>query len=191
MAWQTIRYQLTSVCPMLMHNGQLANPANKWAKLMKQISSKRAKTDADHEEMARIEFLGGLYLNEQGPVIPANVIDATLTNAARKMKEGQLAKSGLFCVAHATLVYDGPRTANLLWADERFRDQQIVKVNGKSSILRTRPIFSQWQTTVELSIEDGVINPARVTDWMHIAGTLIGFLDWRPRYGRFESERLG
>ena len=58
MAWQTLRYQLTSSSDMLLHNGQMANPLNKWAKLMKQISSKRAKTDADYEEMARIEFLG-------------------------------------------------------------------------------------------------------------------------------------
>ena len=70
MAWQTLKYKLTSSSDMLLHNGQMANPLNKWAKLSRQISSKRAKTDADYEEMARIEFFASLYMAADGPVLP-------------------------------------------------------------------------------------------------------------------------
>lgn len=189
MAWQAVSYKLTSVCPMLMHNGQTANPLNKWAKLMKQISSKRAKTDADYEEMARIEFMAGLYMAADGPVIPANVIDAMMINAAKKSKEGHFAKSGVFCVQHARLEYDGPRAADELWQDERFRHVALVRVQT-SRVARTRPVFNNWSTTVTLNFEPSIINAARIDDWMLIAGTQVGIGDWRPQHGRFGAERL-
>lgn len=189
MAWQTLRYQLTSSAPLLMHNGQMANPLNKWAKLMKQTSSKRAKTDADHEEMARIEFLASLYMAPEGPVLPSFVLDATLVNGAKKSKEGMAAKSGAFCLEHALLEYDGPRTAEELWADEQFRHVSLVRV-GTAKVVRTRPVFNEWRAVVSVNIEDTIINPARVDDWWKVAGTQVGMCDWRPQHGRFQAHRL-
>ena len=190
MAWLAVSYQLKSVCPLLMHNGQMADPLNKFAKSMKQISSKRAKTDADYEEMARIEFMAGLYMSADGPVFPANVIDATLIAAAKKSKEGQSAKSGVFCVNHAPLMYEGPRAADELWKDERFRHVALVRV-GMARVARTRPKFEQWSAIVELNYEPAIINPVRIDDWMTIAGSQVGLCDWRPQHGRFTAERVG
>lgn len=189
MAWQALNYKLTSVCPMLMHNGQAADPLNKWAKLMKQISSKRAKTDADHEEMARIEFMASLYMSTEGPIIPASNIDAMLVHAAKKSKEGQAAKSAIFCAKHAPLIYDGPRMADDLWADERFRDRHPVRVQN-ARVMRTRPKFEQWEAIVELNYEPTLINPARIDEWMIVAGSQIGVNDWRPQHGRFGAKRI-
>lgn len=189
MAWQTLRYQLTSSSDMLMHNGRMANPTDKFAKALKQISSKRAKTDADHEEMARIEFLASLYMAADGPVIPAEVLDAVLVNGAKKSKEGMTAKSGAFCLEHARLEYDGPRTADALWADERFRHVALVRV-GTAKVVRTRPIFTEWTAIVSVNIENTIVNPARVDDWFSIAGTQVGIGDWRPQHGRFQAIRL-
>ena len=113
--WKTLHFKLASDSPMIMHSGRTANPLDPFAKALKQISSKRKKTDADHAELARIEFLAGLYLGPDGPVIPARNVDAMLINAAKKNREGPLAKSGVFCVGDAPLQYDGPRTAEELW----------------------------------------------------------------------------
>jgi hypothetical protein len=55
MAYQTLRFKLISVAPLLCHNGQLADPLNDIARQMKKISSKREKTDTDLEELARLE----------------------------------------------------------------------------------------------------------------------------------------
>lgn len=189
MAWQTVQYQWKSSCAALMHNGQTADPLNKWAKALKQVSGKRAKTDADYEEMARIEFLAGLYLDKGVPVWPSYVIDAIVVNAAKKSKEGQLAKSGVFCLEHAPLEYDGPRDAGELWCDERFRHSAIVRV-GMARVSRMRPVFNEWSAIVTLSVETSVVNPARIDDWMHAAGTVVGVGDWRPQYGRFTATRL-
>ncbi len=189
MAWQTLKYKLTSSAPLLMHNGQTADPTNKWAKLLKQTSSKRKKTDADYEEMARVEFLAALYLDPNGPIIPAKVIDSLVVNAAKKTRDGMTAKSGVFCLEHARLDYDGPRNANDLWADECFRFSALVRV-GQARVARMRPIFNQWSTVITLQTEDTLVNPARVDEWMAVAGSQVGLCDWRPQYGRFTAERL-
>lgn len=189
MAWTTVQYRLTSSVPLIMHNGQTADPTNHFAKEIKQISGKRNKTDADYEEMARIEFLAGLYVTKDGPVIPSKVIDGVLIAAAKKSREGTIAKSGAFCPEHAALEYDGPRTPEALWDDERFRFSAIVRIRS-ARINRMRPIFASWSCTVPVSYEDTLINLRQVDDWMAIAGTQIGIGDWRPKYGRFTAERL-
>jgi len=184
-----MQYRLTSSAPLLMHNGQTADPLNKFAKSLKKISSKRVKTEADYEEMARIEFLAGLYLSPDGPVIPAHVVDSMIVNAAKKSKEGMIAKSAVFCANHAPLEYEGPRDADALWKEDRFRHVAIVRV-GTARVARTRPVFGQWSCVVEVQVETSLVNPARVDEWMQVAGAQVGVGDWRPQYGRFTAQRL-
>src|SRR3990167_306808 len=140
MALKTVQYQFSSSAPLLSHNGQTADPTNKWSKSIKQISSKRVKTDADYEEMARLEFFAGLYLGPDGPIIPNYVIDSLIINAAKKSREGPTAKSGCLCLEHARLEYEGPRTPDKLWEDEEFRFSALVRVS-QARISRMRPIF--------------------------------------------------
>jgi hypothetical protein len=189
MAWKTATYKLTSSAPLIQHNGQTSDPLNKWSKSIKQISSKRNKTDADYEEMARLEFMAGLYLDEAGPIIPSFLIDAMVVNGAKKSKEGPSAKSGCFCPKHAKLEYDGPRSVNELWECETFRFSRRVRV-GQASVQRMRPIFESWSAEVTLQYEDTLANLSRIDAWMAVAGTQVGIGDWRPQYGRFTVERL-
>ena len=184
MAWQTLEYRIASVSPMIVHNGQLADPLNKWVKAMKLIHAKRKKTDADLLELARLEFLGSLYMDEHGPILPDFMIEATMLNAAKKTKEGPLAKSGLFCTEHAPLIYDGPRSATELWNDDRFHFSSMVRV-GQSKVSRMRPIFPSWGAIIKLSYEDGIISEGRINEWVVTGGLQVGLGDWRPRYGRY------
>ncbi len=189
MAWQTITYRLTSDCPMLMHNGQTADPLNHWSKQMKSISGKRKKTDADYEELAKIEFMAALYIDKTGPIVPAANVDSMLVNAAKKLREGPLVKSGVFCLKNASLEYDGPRDPDGLWNAETFRHVAIVRVQ-MARVARTRPVFNEWAADVSLNIEDSLVNPAQVDAWMNVAGSQIGLGDWRPQHGRFTAVRL-
>ena len=109
MPWQEQIVQLTSTAPLLMHNGQLCDPMNKWARSMKLISGKQKKTDADQVALSRLEFLGGLYVNGTGPCLPAEMVMSTLINAAKKRKEGPRAKSGRDVDQSADWAYKGPR----------------------------------------------------------------------------------
>jgi hypothetical protein len=190
MAWKTLTFRITGDAPLIMHNGSLADPLSKGAKQLKQVSSKRKKTDADFERMAEIEFKNGLYIDEdRGPVIPGENIEATIYNAAKITKEGKIAKSACFVPKAAVLQYDGPRDADGLWQDERFRNSAGVKV-GMSRVMRTRPIFHDWSAIVEIEYEDSVVNEEQVERWVVSGGTQVGLCDWRPKFGRFTAEKL-
>lgn len=187
--WKKAKYHLTGSAPFIPHNGHLADPTNKWAKLMKQITSKRNKTDADYEEMARIEFLGGLYMGPDGPVIPASNVEAFLIGAAKKRSEGNLAKAGMFVDIHAPLMYTGPRTADGLWNDDSFRFSKGVTIS-RARVMRMRPIFKEWGAVIEVNYDDEQINLATLDTWVKIAGEVIGLGDWRPKFGRFEATKV-
>lgn len=182
-------YHLKSVGPMLMHNGHLADPTNKFAKAMKTISGKRAKTEADFEELARLEFLGGLYMGKNGaglvPVIPPQNVRGMLIRAARKRKEGKQAEAGIFILDNSYLEYEGPKDADALWEDESYRHRAIVVV-GRNRVARTRPMFPEWEAKVKVTYDDEVVSESQLDEWFDIAGHIIGLGDWRPQFGRFE-----
>lgn len=121
MSYQRLRFKLIGVSPLVMHNGRLANPLDPMATVLKAVSGKQAKTDANFEELARIEFQGGLYVGEDAPCIPGELIEATLIAAAKKSKRGPAAKAGLLSDGNHQLAYDEPRSPDALWGDERFR----------------------------------------------------------------------
>lgn len=189
MAWQKLQFRLTGDAPMIQHNGQTADPLNRFSKALKAISSKRKKTDSDLEELAHLEFLAGLYMSEDGPIIPPMVIDACIIDAAKKNRESVLAKSGFFTVGNSIMEYNGPRSAEELWKDDRFHLSVPVRVQT-ARVIRTRPIFNEWALVTNVQYEDSVVNAATVSGWFNIAGALVGLGDWRPRFGRFQAQRL-
>jgi len=173
--------------PMLMHNGDLANPMNSTAKAMKKISSKRKKVDADYEELAKLEFFGGLYLNkERQVVLPAYLLKAVIVNGAKKHREGPAAKPGLFVVGNPRLQYDGPQDVDGLWENESFRDQRMVAIQ-RNKILRTRPIFEDWSVEFEVEINPDLVQSEMVARWIESAGFECGIGDCRPEFGRFTA----
>ena len=99
------------------------------------------------------------------------------------------AKSGAFCLEHARLEYDGPRTADDLWADERFRHVALVRVGNAASpaparTLRMVGYCLRQHRRAQLSI------PRALMTGSTIAGTQVGIGDWRPQHGRFQAQRL-
>lgn len=189
MSYKRLAFKLTGVAPLVMHNGRLANPLDPISKALKAVTGKRAKTDADFEEMARIEFLGGLYVGDDGPCIPGELIEAVIIAAAKKVKRGPQAKAGLLSDGNHRLEYAGPREPDALWADERFRLVAGVRV-GQARVMRTRPVFRDWSAEIFVDYLPGQLNPAEVAEMVRTAGEIVGLGDWRPRFGRFTAETL-
>lgn len=171
---------------LLMHNGQLADPLNEWSKLIKEKTSIRKKSDADHMRIAELEFQGGLYFDEKlGPVLPGHLIDAAITAGARKKKLGTIFESCVHTVEDVyKLEYDGPRTREGLWADVRFRDRRGAGVQ-QSRVIRTRPKFSNWSVSFDLELFPCELNPGNLEQAIVDAGIYTGFGDFRPRFGLF------
>ena len=186
----TQRYKLTGVSPLLMHNGRLADPLNPHAKAMKEISSIRKKSDEDYEELARREWVGGMYEDDEGyPCLPAEAINATIIEGARKSKLGKQFAPAVFVDKDARLKIGDSRKAAELWGDDRYRDTRSVKVTT-NKVSRTRPRFEKWSAEIEVQINTDIVNPGQVTKALEDAGLLVGLLDYRPRYGRFEVEAI-
>lgn len=187
---KTVKFRLTGTTPLIVHNGQLADPLNHFAKAMKEVTSKRKKVDADHERLAELEFKGSLYVDQnKRPVLPSEGIEAIVVAGAKKLKEGPAAKAGVICRKNPLIQYDGPATADELWLDETFRICRMVKV-GTARVMRTRPIFNNWIVDVELDINTDLVNESQVLNWLKAAGTQCGAFEWRPKYGLFTVEKL-
>lgn len=190
---------------ILLHNGQTADPRNHYAKQMKAISSKRKKTDADLDQLAKVEWFAGLYLGKvtkdgtkyATTTIPSHVLESCFVAGAKKSKRGVQAKSGLFVDSQAVLEFEGKPEGDL--SEEQLQqalddlyesgDHSLcvgVKV-GQSKVMRTRPCFSDWSAEVDVEYDDAVMTFGDVKDIIEDAGRLVGVGDWRPKYGRFEA----
>lgn len=188
----TLRIHLQGVSPLLCHNGQTADPRNTYAKAMKAISSKRKKTDADFDELARLEWLAGLYRFGDELVIPDYVLESTMIAGAKKSKRGPQAKCGLFFTDHAVLEFDGKpdaiddATLADMFVSGEFTHTVGVRV-GQAKVMRTRPIFRNWSCVITAQYDPDVLNQRDVEELAVDAGRLVGLGDWRPKHGRFTA----
>lgn len=182
--YQSLQFRITGVSPLLMHNGQLVDPLNPHSRSIAEITKKRKKTDADHEEVSRREFFGSLYVSNGQPCIPAEMIEAALIKGAMKEKRGPAAKAGIIVENNANLEYDGPRDPSELWSEPRFRLRVAARI-GQQKVMRTRPRFDPWSAEIFIKYLTSLVNHGEVRDWLATAGEQIGIGDWRPRFGRF------
>ena len=180
------RLDITGQAPLLMHNARLSDPLDPIAREMKKISGKRTKTDSDHEELARLEFLGGIYYNEEsGVYVPGANLWATLIGGGKITKQGTAVQRGLIVSDNAlTLIYNGPSTPEELYAHGEFTSRLSVKV-GQNRVMRTRPMFEDWRLNAEIQVDETVLNLDSVVELARNAGEMVGLGDYRPSYGRF------
>ncbi len=184
-----VRLTMVGSNPLLMHNAQLSDPLADITKKLKKVSSKRIKTEADHDEMARYEFEGGLYFDKEvGPYIPGANIHACLIKAAKMTRQGPAVERGVVVPNEFNILgYIGPRTIDELWEDKNFVSRLSVGVTT-SRVMRTRPEFRQWSLEAEIIVDDGQLDLEQFSAIAKKAGEMIGLGDYRPRFGRFTSE---
>lgn len=183
------RLTLTGTAPLLMHNSRLADPLNPITKALKKVTSKRQKTDDDHEDIARLEHAGSLYHDEKfGPYIPGQNVERCLVDGARLSKLGVKVQRGVFITSDVNPIqFRGPRTIDALWADENFRHMASVKI-GTSRTMRCRPRFAEWSMEADGILDPNILDLSDLESIAETAGLVIGIGDWRPRFGRFTSE---
>jgi hypothetical protein len=185
-----VKIELTGQRPLLMHSSVLADPLHAVTRELAKLTCKRNKTIADHEAIARVEWGGSLWLSDGKPCLTAEAIEATFVAAAKTRNKGKIATAGFYCNGPSLLQYDGPTTAEELWADVTYRLRSSVTVNGRSRTMRTRPRFPEWKAVVEAEFLTGLLEIDEVLDLFAVAGFRIGIGDWRPKFGRFSVKRL-
>ena len=180
-----LKFKITGATPLLMHNGQMADPMNEFARKLKALTGKRNKTDEDYIEIAHVEWMGSLYVDGGKPCIPGEVLEAMLVKAAKKQKKGLQANAGLFCRGNFPLIYKGPKDLDKLWTDPRFRLTCGVKVK-QARVMRTRPQFHEWAAEIAVEYNPSILNESDVRQFVAEAADTIGLMDWRPKFGLFD-----
>jgi len=185
--YQTIVFEIRGIAPTIMHNGQMCNPMNVFVRKIKELTAKgKKKTDDDLIEIARLEFLGSLYLDDKNePCWPGENIETMVRSAARTERRGKEVEKALICESNWALIYEGPRNPEKLWEDERFRLYVPSRV-GPARVMRSRPIFTAWRLNFTMNYLPSLVNREDVIRWVEIAGREIGLSEWRPKHGRFE-----
>ncbi len=187
MSIQKLQTTWEGIRPIVFHNGQLADPSNHIVRKIKELTSKRGKTDADHEAVSRLEWEGSLYLGAKGQlVVPSDNIERAIQLGGQKSKIGKSIAAAVFCTEpEIDVQYSGPKTLNALYDNPLFVLKKGVKVTT-SRIIRTRPMIPPgWKLTFQLEFDASVINESALVKAMIEAGALIGIGDWRPKFGRF------
>lgn len=185
-----LRFRLTGVKPLLLHNVRLSNPLDRHAKAVSEVAKKRSKTEADHLALSKLEFVGGSYHDDEiGPYVPGTWIDKTLEEGGRGEKLGKSIRATVRCVDEMVAIqYRGPRKLEQLW-DKGYFDRRPVGV-GQSKTLRTRPKFEEWVIEPVIAFESHVVNESAIIRALERAGVMVGLGDYRPRFGLFTVERL-
>jgi hypothetical protein len=192
--WQDFEATIEGTTALLMHNVQLANPMNPYARKLQELNKAKnvrgADKDSIRDDMARVEWRGGLYWDGAlGPYLPAPNIHMSILEAARMTKDGKGIEQGV--VAHSTMFaieYDGPRDIEGMWSDGRFVDIRMVGV-GQNKVPRSRPIFpAGWQAKIGFKLNPEVVDPAQFRSFVERAGVFKGVCDGREgvmALGRF------
>lgn len=181
------------------HNERLADPLDPFTRAISEISHKRNKTLADHEEIARLEFLGGLYLipaaetpetvNGNVPAVESWAILRCLQNGAKRHKRGADVLRGIHPTTEwVPLGYKGDEITDPMemWRDGGYHWRKGVGIKGNRTI-RTRPMFHEWRVEVPIEIDPVVFDIDTVAHVWSEAGKFIGLYELRPVYGRFKG----
>lgn len=181
---------------LMMHNERLADRLDEFTRAIAATSKKRNKTEADEEEIGRLEFYGGLYtapqisspadLNGQAIVVPAWNILRCLQEGATRQKRGKDVLRGVYPLTqYADLQFDGPTEAIERWQNG-YWVRKTVGVQ-RSRTVRTRPIFESWGFTLPIEVDANVFDIHTLRVAWHDAGIYVGLGEMRPIQGRFDG----
>lgn len=184
---KTASFTIEGVAPLILHNARLSDPLDPHTQSVAEITSKRKKTLADHEEIARREWHGGLYLidGDGAPCVPGTNLERMLRDAATKSKQGKAVQAGAIVPDDAPIIYEGTKDPEKMYAGGKFSMRASCKV-GQQRVIRTRPCFREWKLTFTIHFDENLINPKRLEEWVEVAGREVGLGDWRPKHGRFQ-----
>jgi hypothetical protein len=187
----TVNCHIRGVVPTIMANGAMADPTYVWAKAAREVKKGVKRGDVMTEQQASLYyhalFMGQLYLldGKATPYWPAENVEGMIRRGAMKSKKGQTAKIALTVDDNFPLLYDGPKTGEGLWADDRFVFKS--RIGGKNgTTINCRCRFPMWEFKFSLLLDREQADVADLRRWLEDAGRYIGLSAWTPKYGRFE-----
>lgn len=190
---QSIKFKMTGVCPLMLNCPQTVNPMNEYSKALKELTSKRSKTDEDQNEIFHLKFLASCYVNNKGQyIIPCDMIAKSFETAAKENKLGAKFQRSVFIFNDSILKFDeNGCTPEELWQNhsDKYVDIRPVGIM-KSKIVTARFIVPEWSLEGELFFDETQLNKSDVWFAMTNAGLRYGIGTYRQRYGRYKIEEI-
>lgn len=199
-----LKVECKGVTPLLMHSSKCVNPLHPLSRNSKVYTSKRNKTDEDYEILSNFGwFMGAYYTNDNIETpwddvkidgsehilyIPAEAIEKTLINGAKKNKMGTAVEkyARLLAPTVPLQVLGGPDFRAMSTSFE-YRDVRPMTVQ-RQKVIRTRPRFNNWGVEFELHYDEDQIQVDVLVNAIDYAGKYVGLLDSRPKYGQFTAK---
>jgi hypothetical protein len=188
-----IRFEISGTSPVLFHNDRLSIPNDAYTRQIAEITAKgKNQTDRDREDVARLEWYGSLYLDDNRKVVvPSSWIVRCCRDSAGQTKDGKKIARALNPLAlQFPLQYEGPENIDELWGDPMFRFQKPVKTNRGGRVLRTRPMFRMpWAIIADFMLIDTQMSFSKIGPIIDDAGLCYGLGDGRIiGFGRFRCK---
>lgn len=183
---KSIQVSLKGTAPLIMHSCRGVNPLDPLVRDLKELTSKRTKTEEDLRKISDIEWELSIYwADELGLYIPSENLEACVRDGAKNAKRGKNIERG-FNVLEMRVPLDigETLTKEQMQNDARFRDVRTMTVK-KARVLRTRGRFNMWRCDFTASYDEALLNIGDITAALDFAGKYIGICDSRPRYGKF------
>jgi len=188
-----VNVRLVGTTPLVVHNVQLADPDNDFAKAIAVINAKASNmTEVDRREKARLQWFGALYVSHNGhagPVMPTANIRRCFRQAGTATRQGKSIERAVIPLeVEVPLVYDGPREITELFKQPEYVWTTMVSIN-RGKVQSTRPIFHRWQVDCQLELVTELLDFDRFRAIVEQAGIVEGLGDGRViGYGRFKSD---
>jgi len=188
-----MKFKVTGTTPLMMNNPQTVNPLNTFSKALKELTSKRTKTDEDMEEIFHLKFLASVYTNNRGQyIVPLDMIEQSLIAAARENKLGKKFERSVSVFGDAVLEFEHKNmTPEELYEDypELYVDIRPVGVQ-KVKVPTARAIFPEWSFETEIFFDETQLNDSEVAYAFTVAGERYGLGTYRKKFGKFEVEEI-
>ena len=183
-----IKCEFHGISPIILHSCQCVNPLHPLSIEIKNITSKRKKTEEDLIALSNLEWEAGLYWDDEvGVYIPAENIEATIREGGKASKAGKLIVKGFVCETLKPKLEIGENlTKEQMLNDNRFRDVRMMKVQ-QARVMRTRPRFNTWNLTFIASYDEKIMDFETLVNAISYSGSYIGLCDSRPKYGKFTA----
>lgn len=195
MKTEKFKIEINGISPLIIHNCQISNPLNPYNKKLKEITSKRKKTEEDHEKILNIQWEAALYWSDSlGLYMPWENLYACLLKAAKSHKMGP--KMGGFSFSDAIGYPIQTKHHKNLEALRNDPNNKLVKMVNiqRSKTLSCRPIFQSWKIEFVFETDPNFITPNEVKTILLTAQARGGLGVWRPTspqpgpYGKFSID---
>ena len=189
---KSIRFRMVGSTPLMLNNPQTVNPMNSFAKAIKELTSKKKKTEDDLTEIFHLHFLASLYLNKKMQyIIPSNMIHRSIIEGAKENKLGAKFVRSTVVQEDAILRFDDNTCTpeELYQMGDKYVDIRAVGIM-KSKVPTARAIIPDWSCETEIFFDESQLNDSEV--WLAIrnAGLRYGIGTYRQMYGRYTAEEI-